>query len=193
MPAARGPTAPIAQSRHLEKKRPSQKQFFIPLCLPNHTSTDQVTTSLRSSIAVSSSLLAAWGFRAAPAHTCDPKSDSFVSGAGKTSLPLAAALRGGRAPSLASLVANGCCLTLYVIHLGLFLTKKKHATIHYNPFQKRVYDMSRFLSRFVTFSSCKKSNIFKSNGISGWSQLWEVVSSRTKPTASGPARARPSG
>ena len=47
--------------------RPSQTQLCIPLRLANHTSTDQVTTSLRSSIAVvSPSLLPAWGFGAAP-------------------------------------------------------------------------------------------------------------------------------
>ena len=112
---------PLAQSRPptapQKNSRPSQTQFFIPLCLPNHTSTDQVTTSLRSSIAVSASLLAAWGFGAAPAHPRDPKSDSLLSDAGKTSLPLAAALRGGSAPSLASLVANGCFLTLCVIRI----------------------------------------------------------------------------
>ena len=62
---------PLAQSRPptapQKNSRPSQAQFFIPL-FPNHTSTDQVTTSLRSSIAVSRSLLATWGFWAAPAH-----------------------------------------------------------------------------------------------------------------------------
>ena len=94
-----------------KKSRPSQTQFFIPLCLPNHTSTNRVTTSLRSSIAVSPSLLPARGFGAAPAHPRDPKSDSLLAGAGKNNLPVAAALRGGRLPSLASLVANGCFLT----------------------------------------------------------------------------------
>ena len=53
--------------------KPSQTQFFIPLCLANHTSTDQVTTSLRSSIAVSPSLLPAWGFGAAPATQDIPR------------------------------------------------------------------------------------------------------------------------
>ena len=109
---------PLAQSRPpttpQKKSRLSQTQFFNPLRLPSHTSTDQVTTSPRSSIAVSVSLLAAWGFGAAPAHPRHPKSDSLLSDAGKTSLPLAAALRGGSALSLASLVANGCLLTLCV-------------------------------------------------------------------------------
>ena len=40
-------------------------QFFIPLRLANHSSTDQVTQSLRKSIAVSQSLLSAWGYGAA--------------------------------------------------------------------------------------------------------------------------------
>ena len=88
-------TPPTAPQR---KSRPSQTQFFIPLCLPNHTSTDQVKTSLRGSIAVSASLLATWGFGAAPAHPRRPKRDSFLSYAGKTSLPLAAAVLGGSAP-----------------------------------------------------------------------------------------------
>ena len=74
-------------------------------------------TSLRSSIAGFASLLAAWGFGAARADPRDPKSDSFLSDAGKTSLPLAAAARGGSVPSLASLVANGCFLTLCVIRI----------------------------------------------------------------------------
>ena len=112
---------PLAQSRpHTalqQKSRPSHTQLFIPLCLPNHTSTDQVTTSLRNSIAVPASLLTAWGFGAAPAHPSDPKGDSLLSDAGKTSLPLAAALRRGSAPSLASLVANGCFLTWCVIRI----------------------------------------------------------------------------
>ena len=36
-----------------QETRPSQTQFFTPLCVPNHASTNQVTTSLKSSIAVS--------------------------------------------------------------------------------------------------------------------------------------------
>ena len=53
---------PLAQRRSSaapKKIRPSQTQFFIPLCLANHTSTNQVTTSLRNSIAVTS-LLPTW-------------------------------------------------------------------------------------------------------------------------------------
>ena len=47
-------------------KASTHTQFFIPLCLVNHTSTDQVTTSLRKTITVSPSLLPAWGFGATP-------------------------------------------------------------------------------------------------------------------------------
>ena len=87
---------PLAQSRPptapQKKLRPSQTQLFIPLCPPNHTSTDQVTTSPRSSIAVSPSLLVAWGIGTAPVYPSDPKSDSFLSGAGKPSLPLTRAV-----------------------------------------------------------------------------------------------------
>ena len=53
--------------------RPRQAQFFIRPCLGNHTSTDQVTNSLRSSIAVSPSLLPTWGFGAAPATQDVPR------------------------------------------------------------------------------------------------------------------------
>ena len=103
---------PLAQARPptaLQRKtRPSQTQVFISLCLPNHTTTDLVTTSLRSLIAVSASLLAAWGFGTAPAHPRHPEGDSLVSNVGKTGLPLAATLRGESAPLLASFVANEC-------------------------------------------------------------------------------------
>ena len=73
---------PLAQSRPptapQKKLRPSQTQSVITLCLPNHTScTDPVTTSLKSSIALSGSLLAAWGFGMAPAHPRRSKSDSL--------------------------------------------------------------------------------------------------------------------
>ena len=110
--------------------------FFIPLRLPNlnHTSTNQVTTSLRIySIAVSPSLLPAWGFGAAPAHPRDPKRDSLLAGAGKNNLPAAAALRGGRLPSLASLVSNGFFLTLWVIRIleRYSNIRTQHATPRY--------------------------------------------------------------
>ena len=47
--------------------------------------------------------------------------------------------------------------------------------------------MSRFMSRFVIFSNCKKIQYFKSNGFCGWGQLSEVGSSRAEPTALEPA------
>ena len=67
---------PLAQRRPPtgpQKTRTSQTRFFIARCLLNHTSTNQVTTSLRSSIAVSPSLLPAWSFGAAPAHLRGPR------------------------------------------------------------------------------------------------------------------------
>ena len=100
-----------------KNSRPSQTQFFIPLCLPNHTSTNQGTTSLRSSIAVPPSLLPVWGFGAAPAHRRYLKSDSLLAGASKTNLQRSAALRGGRALSLASLVANACFVASWVFRI----------------------------------------------------------------------------
>ena len=78
--------------------------------------------------AVSPLLLPAWGFEAAPAHPRDPKNDSLLAGAGKNNLPAAAALPGGRLPSLASLVANGCFLTFvpyrYPIFFFFFLVEQ---------------------------------------------------------------------
>ena len=69
-PEARRPLARSSPPTAPQKKsRSSQTQFFTPLCLPNHTSTDQVTTSLRNSIAGSASLLAAWGFGACLLYT----------------------------------------------------------------------------------------------------------------------------
>ena len=100
---------PLAQPRPSvapqNKSRPSQTHFSIPLCLPNYTSTNHVTSSLGSSIATSPSLLPAWGFGAAPAHPRDPKSDSR-----QKNLALTAALRRGSVPSLTSLIASGCFL-----------------------------------------------------------------------------------
>ena len=54
---------------------------------------------------------------AAPAHPRETKSEGLRTGAGCTTLRLAAALRGGRALSLASLVAIGCSLTSCVIRI----------------------------------------------------------------------------
>ena len=120
---------PPAQSRPSaaprKMTRPSQTQFFISLCLANHASTDQVTTSLSCSTAVSPSLLLAWGFGAAPvaaacvglrgcaSHPRHHKSDSLFGGAGRNYRLLTAAPRGGRGPLLASsLVDLWCSLTL---------------------------------------------------------------------------------
>ena len=100
---------PLVQPRPsaapLKKSKPSQTQFVVLLCLPNHTSTKPVTTSLTSSIAVSPSLLPVWGFGSALAQPRDPKSDSLagLAGAGENNLTAAAALWGGSLPSLASL------------------------------------------------------------------------------------------
>ena len=69
-------------------------------------------TSLRSSIAALPSLLPAWGFRTASTRPTDPKSDRLLAGAGRKCQPPPPALRGGRVPSLATLVANGCSFTL---------------------------------------------------------------------------------
>ena len=102
---------------HPERSWPSQTLVLIPLCLPNRTSTRQVTTLPRYVIAVPPSTQAAWGSGAAPVHPSDPKTDGFLAGAGKTSPPLAAALQGRRAPLLASLVVNGFFLTSCVIRI----------------------------------------------------------------------------
>ena len=56
-------------------------------------------------------MLPVWCSGTEPAHPRDPKSDSLLAGAGKNNMPVAAALRGGRSPWLASLVARGCFLT----------------------------------------------------------------------------------
>ena len=105
----RRPSAqPTSSAGSKQRTRPSQTQFFIPPCLPNHTSINQVTTSLRRLIAVSPSLIPARGVGSAPAQPRYPKSDTLLAGASQNNLPVAAALRAGRLPSLASSVANGC-------------------------------------------------------------------------------------
>ena len=106
---------PLAQSRqptaYHERNRAVANPDFRPLV----ASTDLVTTSLTK--AVSPSLLDVWGSEAAPADPSDRKIDSLLSGAGETNLPLAAALRGGRVPSLASLDSNRFFLTSCVIRI----------------------------------------------------------------------------
>ena len=124
---------PLAQARpsaELKKKRrPSQTQFSISLRLPNYTSSTQVTSSLRNSIAVSPSLLPAWGFGTAPAQARGPKSDRLLAGAGNNK-----ALRGGRLPSLASLVADWCFLSI---------VRYSNVTIQHGPFLDRKSYFSR--------------------------------------------------
>ena len=74
----------LDQLRRLKNIKAVANPFFMPSQVPKHTSTNQVTTSIRSSIAVSPSLLPAWGFGASPTHSRDPKRDSLLAGAGKT-------------------------------------------------------------------------------------------------------------
>lgn len=95
---------------HTKQTRPPQPQYFVALYLQIHASNHHSTSSFRPSIAAMASLPAAW--RAASAHPIDPKSDRFLAGAGKKTQLAAAALWGGRMPSLAFLVANACSLTL---------------------------------------------------------------------------------
>ena len=89
------------------RRKPS---FSSSLCFPHHTTTDQLTTTLKTSTRASPLLLSAWlrGCASPPRHL---KSDSLLGGAGRNIQPLGAAPRGGRGPSLASLAALGCSLT----------------------------------------------------------------------------------
>ena len=104
---------PLAQSRTSAapqtNTRPSQTQFFIPPFSANHTSVDQVTTSLRGSIAVFIPVAAACvGLQGCASHEIHPKSDNLSGGAGRNHRPLTAAPRGRPGPLLASLVALWC-------------------------------------------------------------------------------------
>ena len=69
---------PLAQPKHLQrlkKNKGLRKPRFASLfAVPNHTSTNQATTPLKSSIAVS-----LFGYE--PAHPRDPKSDGLLTGA----------------------------------------------------------------------------------------------------------------
>ena len=95
-----------------KQSRPPQTPFFVALHLESNTTNYHITTSLRSSTAISPSLLPVSGGRVAPVHPRDAYSHSLLVAAGENNLPLAAPLRGGREPSLASVVAHGCSLTL---------------------------------------------------------------------------------
>ena len=108
-----GPYHRIDRPRRLKinqgRRKPSFQSPFASQTTPPLT--DQVTTSLRRSIAVPSVAATRVGlFGAAPAHPTDPESDSrlLIAGTGQNNLPVAAIFRGGRLPSLASLTANGC-------------------------------------------------------------------------------------
>ena len=79
--------------------RPSQTQFFIPLCLANRT------------------------LRGCASHPRHPKSDILSGCACRNNRSLPASPRGGRGPSLASLVARW----VFVDPCSLFDLKKKHA------------------------------------------------------------------
>ena len=118
--AARGPTAPSTEyTAHgaSKKVKAIANPIFYP-SLPPKPHKHQPDHEF----AQKPLLLPAQGLGAGPTHPRDPKSDILLpgiilAGADKTSLPLAAALRGGRAASVASLVANGCFLTLCVIRI----------------------------------------------------------------------------
>ena len=95
-----------------KQPRPPQTQFFVALHLESYTTNYHMMTSLRRSTAISPSLLPVSAGGVAPAHPRDTWSHSLQAPAGQKNLRLAAALRGGREPSLASVVAHGCSLTL---------------------------------------------------------------------------------
>ena len=104
---------PLPQSRQSAAPqkitRPSQTQFFIPLCLANHRSTDQVVQKFDRCILVAAACVGLGGYASHPRR---PKSDSLFGGVGRNNRPPTAAHKGGRGPSLVSLVALGCILAL---------------------------------------------------------------------------------
>ena len=64
-------------------------------------------------------------FVSASAHPRDPiKGDRLLAGARTKNQPAAATLRGGRVPSLASLVANGFSLTLFRFFFSYLRTQR---------------------------------------------------------------------
>ena len=116
-PPQRGLRRSLAQRRPpatlRKQSRPPQTQFFVALHLESYTTNYHMITSLRSSTAISPSLLPVSGGGVAPAHPRDAYSHSLQAATGQNNLPLAAALRGGREPSLVSVVAHGRLLTLF--------------------------------------------------------------------------------
>ena len=112
------PRRPVAQSRPPtapKKKQGRRKPSFSSPSLPpkphQHQPGDDFAQKFDRRIPVAAAREGFWG------GASNNLLGDLLAGAGKTSLPLAAALRGGRAPSLASLVANRCFLTLCVIRI----------------------------------------------------------------------------
>ena len=117
--------SPRLQKENQSRCKPILSCLFA-LCLPNYaTSTNLVKTLIKRSIDVSPSLLPSLRFGAALAHSRNPKSDRLIASYGKMSVSLAAALRGGRTPSLTSSVANACfsTSTRLVVYVVLVLVE----------------------------------------------------------------------
>ena len=107
-----------------KQSKPPQTQFFVALHLESYTTNYHMMTSFRSSTAISPSLLPASGGGAAPAHPRDAKSHSLQAAAGRNNLPLTAALRGGREPSLASVVAHGVLVDPFAFFEYFYLLER---------------------------------------------------------------------
>ena len=103
-------------------------QFFTPLYLGNHKSTDQVTTSLRNPIAVSLSLLPAWGSGAAPPTEDIPRATASSALSAETigRCPRRPGEEAGRRSSR-WYVALGCSLAL--VRYPIFSSKMRHVSI----------------------------------------------------------------
>ena len=109
---ARRPPAQSRVSAAPQKiTRPSQTRFFILLYLANHEHRPghDFPQKLGRSIPVAASCV---GLRGCASRPIRLKSDSLFGNAGRNDRPLAAAPRGGRWPSLASLVVLGFSLPL---------------------------------------------------------------------------------
>ena len=103
------PSAAFLQFTRQGRRKTSFSPFFASRTTGALTRS-RLRTSLRSSIAVSSWLLPAMGSGAASATQDVSRAIASFVGAGRNNRPLTAAPRGGRRPSLASLVALGCWL-----------------------------------------------------------------------------------